>query len=169
MPTDNSSTGVTPLDLVTAALIDIKKQAEDARSNHSVQGHYCDLRAAIDSIFDRSSAALKVALQERRGKARKIDPSWCRYDGKPTPFTMEEFETVVDAICKCDGKHDCNCTSVFGRASQYLWTKHNRDERVRRTGIEEPEVNPEEFCIDPSRLKQNKVASTHDPERFWKQ
>jgi hypothetical protein len=49
-----------------AALIAIQTVAEKARSQHSVRGHQCELRAALDSICDRAAKA--VAQPKRRQK-----------------------------------------------------------------------------------------------------
>jgi hypothetical protein len=41
------------------AMIDVQREATEIRREHSVQGHICDLRKAIDSICDRSANAIK--------------------------------------------------------------------------------------------------------------
>lgn len=52
-------------DRALAALMDIEKVATKARAAHSVQGHQCELRAALDSICDRAAAGFKHAMQHR--------------------------------------------------------------------------------------------------------
>jgi hypothetical protein len=55
-------------DWALAALIDIQKVATKARSKHSVQGHQCELRSAIDSICDRAVSGIKAELEHRRNQ-----------------------------------------------------------------------------------------------------
>ena len=45
--------------------------------------------------------------------------------GTPVPYTLDEIEQRIDAICGCGGKYECDCVSVFGQASMELWTEHN--------------------------------------------
>ncbi len=81
-PPSEATTGTKTLaaahgsDFLIAALIDIEKVAVGARANHSVQGHHCELRSAIDSISDRAGLALKQALTTRNqnDQAHGINP-----------------------------------------------------------------------------------------------
>jgi len=54
-------------DRLLATLIDIKKVVSEARGQHSVQGHHCELRQAVDSIYDRADAVLKDVFSQQGG------------------------------------------------------------------------------------------------------
>jgi hypothetical protein len=44
---------------------------------------------------------------------------------------MAEFEARVNKICGCTGQHDCDCVSVFNKASSELWYEHNTKDRCK--------------------------------------
>jgi Lar family restriction alleviation protein len=67
-------------------------------------------------------AALKPDATTRKRKPRQPEPT---PRGRPAPFTSAELEARMDAICGCSGQHDCDCVSVYNRATAELWTEKN--------------------------------------------
>jgi hypothetical protein len=67
-------------------------------------------------------AALKPDATTRKRKPRQPEPT---PSGRPAPFTSAELEARMDAICGCSGQHDCDCVSIYNRATAELWTEKN--------------------------------------------
>lgn len=43
----------------------------------------------------------------------------------PPSMSAEEIELAIDRLCGCEGRFDCDCVSVFGKARGDAWQAHN--------------------------------------------
>lgn len=85
-----------------------------------------DLTPEETAKIDQSAlAAVRAHFAEPPPKQRSIDPSYLRGWTVSAPFDMAELEARVNKICGCTGQYDCDCVSVFNKASTELWTEHN--------------------------------------------
>jgi hypothetical protein len=66
---------------------------------------------------------IRVSESGRRRKPR--DPKFW-----PPSMDSAEIEGVIDSVCGCGGRLDCDCPSVFNKAMDVAWTRHNTRARA---------------------------------------
>jgi hypothetical protein len=59
-------------------------------------------------------------MTERKRKPQSLD-KW------PHSMSQENVEQLIDVLCGCAGRNDCDCVSVFNRARAAAWYKHNSE------------------------------------------
>ncbi len=117
--------------------IDVRFRAERTKADLAYAARVKTIATREDSAY----AELQVMIAARAAEAvrlaqpnvRRRQPLAVTHDRQsqsdawyvPPTCTSEILETRIDEICGCKGCHDCDCVSVFNRATRELWGEHN--------------------------------------------
>lgn len=112
--------------------------AQYAAEGHSFLGGGTDAVGGEVHVFLKKGETLAEQGQKSASCAgscvrlRKPFPRGKSYPAEP--FTQAELDKRMDEICGCNGRHDCECVTVFNQAKSELWGEYNTRQREFKAG-----------------------------------